>query len=174
MVVGQDSDPTTTQAGGLAFQTARSKFRFFNGSKFESFHSSPKGSLLGLSSVSSSSNTSTSGDIGDITISPEQAGDVIILVTGTWCAPTTDDDTTLTILLKDITGAVTIVTSQAFSTIDRDAEAGSTRQIPFAFRYPYTLPSSASRLFRYRLNFANNGGVAVTWNDVFMTVQGVY
>jgi hypothetical protein len=99
---------------------------------------------------------------------------VILTVTGSWCAPTTDDDTTMTILLKDITGAVTIVTSQAFVTIDRDAEVGTTRQIPFTFRYPYTLPSTASRVFRYRLNFANNGGVAVTWNDVFMTVQGVF
>lgn len=174
VIVAVDADPSTTQPGSLYPNSTRGKWRTHLGIQYESFHSSPKGHLFGVSSVSTSSNTTTSGDIGDITITPEQTGDVIITVTGSWLAPTTDDDTTLTVLLKDITGAVTVATSQAFITIDRDAEAGTTRHMPFMYRFPYTLPSAASRVFRYRLNFAGNGGVAVSWYDVFMTVQGVY
>jgi cytoskeletal protein CcmA (bactofilin family) len=175
VIVPVDTDPATTQVGSLFPQSSRGNvYRHHDGSNYRSIHSSAKGFVVGVSAISTGTNVSTTGDIGDITITPEETGTVVLLVTGSWCAPTTDDDTTMTILLKDITGAVTIVTSQAFITMDRDAEVGSTRYMPFVYRYTYTLPSAASRLFRYRLNFAANGGVAVLWNDVMMTVEGVF
>jgi hypothetical protein len=165
--VGQDTDPSTTQVGSLFFQTTRVAWRTYNGTEYRSFHYSPKGWLFGLSAASTSSNATTSGDIGDITIAPEQAGVVVVSVTGVWKGST--DTTQLTVLLKDITGAVTILTTQVLVAPDRDAD-GQDRTVPFTVRYFYTLPSAASRLFRYRLNVS----ATTNWYDVFMTVQGVY
>lgn len=167
-IVPQDADPTTTQSGALFNASSRNgKFRGHTGTAYESLHSSAKGWVFGVSSTSSGTNAASSGDIGDVTIVPEQTGDVIVTVTGFWKGST--DTTQLTVLLKDITGAVTILTTQVLVAPDRDGD-GQDRTVPFTVRYPYTLPSAASRLFRYRLNFS----ATVDWYDTFQTVQGVY
>jgi hypothetical protein len=167
VIVGVDSDPSSTQAGAIFLNTSRSKFRMHSGSAYESFHSSPKGQVFGVSSASSGSNITTSADLGDVTISPEQTGDVVVIVTGFWKGAA--DTTTMAILLKDITGSVTIATSQTLVAQDRDGD-GQDRTMPFEYRMTYTLPSAVSRLFRYRLNFS----ALVNWYDVVLTVQGVY
>jgi hypothetical protein len=167
VIVAVDADPTTVQAGAIFPNASRGKFRIHNGVEYQSLHSSAKGNLFEPSSVSTGSNVATSGDIGDVTITPEQVGNVIITVTGFWKGST--DTTQMTVLLKDITGAVTVLTTQILVAQDRDGD-GQDRTMPFTVRFPYTLPSAASRLFRYRLNFS----ALVNWYDVFMTVQGVY
>lgn len=167
VIVAVDADPSTVQSGAIFLNSTRAKFRIHNGAEYQSLHSSRAGNLFGVSSVSTSSNPGTSGDIGDITITPEQVGDVVLTVTGFWKGST--DTTQLTVLLKDITGATTILTTQILVSPDRDGD-GQDRTVPFTVRFPYTLPSAASRLFRYRLNVS----ATTNWYDVFMTVQGVY
>lgn len=167
VIVAVDSDPSIVQAGAIFPNATRGKYRIHNGLEYQSLHSSPKGDLFGISSVSTGSNVGTTGDIGDVTITPEQAGGVIVQVRGFWKGST--DTTQLTALLKDITGGVTILTTQILVAPDRDGD-GQDRTQPLLVSFPYTLPSAASRLFRYRLNFS----ATVNWYDVYMTVQGVY
>jgi hypothetical protein len=167
-VTPQDTDPSAANVGDILVNSSLlNKIRHHDGSKYLSVHSSPKGNLFGISAVSTGVNGTTSGDIGDITIVPEQAGDVVLTVTGFWKGST--DITQFTVLLKDITGGVTILTTQILVAPDRDGD-GQDRTVPFTVRYPYTLPSAASRLFRYRLNVNAN----TNWYDVFMTVNGVH
>ena len=167
VIVPVDDDPSTAQAGAIFPNSTRNKFRINMGAVYESVHSSEKGSVFAVSAVSTNFNATSSGDIGDTTITPEQVGTVVVTVTGFWKGST--DTTTLTVLLKDITGGVTILTTQVLVAPDRDGDLQD-RTVPFTVRYPYTLPSISSRLFRYRLNVS----ATTNWYDVFMTVQGVY
>jgi hypothetical protein len=165
----QDADPSSPTQGNLFHNSSRGagKLRHRALAAWESVHSSPKGYVFGVSTPATSSSVTTSGDICDVTILPEQTGDVLVVVTGFWKAAA--DTTTMDILLKDITGSVTIATSQTLVAPDRDGD-GADRTVPFEYRMPYTLPSAASRLFRARLNVS----ALVNWYDVLLTVLGTH
>jgi len=169
VVVPQDADASTTQVGSLAMNSSRGNvWRFYNGTEYRSAHGSPNGHVFAYGTVADGANVATTGDVADATIVSEATGVVIVTVTGFWNGRT--DTTEMTILLKDITGGVTVATSQPLNSLDIDSAVVTDRMLPFTFRKPYTLPSAGSRLFRARLNFS----ATVDWYDVVLTVQGVY
>jgi hypothetical protein len=168
VVVPVDSDPTTTQAGSLFLNSSRVKWRTHNGAAYESIHSSTKGWVHGDGTTTDGSNVGTTGDVADAVITPEVTGVVLVEVTGMWNGRT--DTTTMTILLKDVTGSVTVATSQPLNSLDIDGAGTTGRMMPFTFRKKYTLPTAAQRTFRVRLDFS----ATVDWYDIVLTVKGVY
>jgi hypothetical protein len=165
-ITPQDSDPSTTGVGDVLINSSRlNMIRHHDGSIYRSVHSSAAGFVFGFSTIATGSNINTSGNICAVTITPETTGTVIVTVTGWWSGGA--DATNMAVILKDTTAPATIVTTQLFVA---QATAGAARWKPFTVRYPYTLPSAATRSFAVELDVS----ALTNWEGVFLTVEGVF
>lgn len=164
-LTGQDTDPSSPEAGDVLYQTARDKLRFRTSAAYQSVHSTPKGFVKAFAAGTAGA-VVNSGDLATVTIVPEQTGDVLITATGL-CEQAGDADS-YSVLLRDVTLGTTIQT-----TIERqiDTDAAAVRTRSFVARAVYTLPSAASRQFAFRIE--GNGGVVVTRSACVLSVEGV-
>lgn len=167
----QDADPTTPLQGDLLFNSARGptgKLRTRT-TQWESVHSSAKGWVKDWGAVASGVTAGGSGNLSLAQITPEETGDVLPWATGH--LEFSIDNGSCTISLVDVTGAVTIATQVETSSdpANNVTNLGVT-QHSFTIRYPYTLPSTATRTFAVVIT-ANVG--TITYKNVVCSVEGV-
>jgi hypothetical protein len=162
----QDADPSSTGAGDFFPNSSRlNKLRHHDGTKYLSVHSSAKGGVSAFA-AGSAGTTLNSGDLATVSITPEEAGEVLITATG--LIEQAGDGDSCNIVLRDVTLGATIQT-----TVERqiDTDAAGVRTRSFVARAVYTLPSAAARSFAFQIN--GNAAVNVTRSACVLSVTGI-
>jgi hypothetical protein len=162
----QDADPSSTGAGDFFPNSSRlNKLRHHDGTKYLSVHSSAKGNVFAFA-AGSAGTTLNSGDLATVSITPEEAGEVLITATG--LIEQVGDGDSCNIVLRDVTLGATIQT-----TVERqiDTDAAGVRTRSFVARAVYTLPSAAARSFAFQIN--GNAAVNVTRSACVLSVMGI-
>lgn len=162
-MIPQDADPTTPLQGDLLFNSARGatgKNRTYT-TQWESVHSSPRGLIDGWAEAADGSGVN-SGDLATVQLTPEQVGTVLIEATGAFSMPNATD--TFSILLRDTTAGTTIRTVLVAQSIAGELVTQTVRAV-------YTLPSTVTRDFNFRVN--GSGGNVVTREACVLSVRGV-
>jgi hypothetical protein len=168
--VPQDADPTTPMQGDVLFNSSRigttlGRIRVYT-SLWESVHASPKGLVSTFSGAASGGPIAGgSGNLSLVSITPEQVGDVLVTMTGSF--EFSVDTGQCTLYLYDALSGV-IVAQQVERAADLDGAGVNTRSV--VIRGVRTLPSTAARGF-YASFIVSVG--TVTYTNVIVTVTGV-
>jgi hypothetical protein len=171
-LVPQNADASSPVQGDVELNSARSstgKLRVYT-TQWESIHSTAKGLIFDWGVVASGAlaGGGVSANLSLAQFTPEETGDVLVMVTGslTW----TTDLASATIDVYDVTSGV-IVATQTERAIDTDVSAtppNNTRS--FVIRGIRTLPSTATRTFAVVITATTQ---ACSYTNVILSVQGV-